>query len=74
MIFLMSNGAPACFAETREEAVEILGTAEIQEIPHRDLTGRDWRAAEAAVLASACSPWALDDWLAKVETCFAVAC
>jgi len=69
MKFIMSNGAPACFAETREEAVEILGTAEIQEIPHRDLSTRDWYAAEAAV-----PPSEIEAWWDKVETCFAVAC
>lgn len=69
MKFIMSNGSPACFAETREQAEAILGTTEIQEIPHRDLSSRDWYAAEAAV-----PPSEVEAWRDKVESCFAVAC
>lgn len=46
MTFIMSNGSPATFAATRAEAEERLGTADIQEIPHRDLSAKDWAAAD----------------------------
>lgn len=46
MTFLMSNGSRATFAQNREESWFILGTTEVQEIPHADLTARDWANAE----------------------------
>lgn len=66
MTFLMSNGAPATFA-TREDAAVLLRTKEIQEIPYRDLSARDWAAAEAAGI--------MIDYCEEFEVpCFAVAC
>lgn len=59
--FLMSNGSPATFAANRAEAVALLGTDEIQHIPHADLTATDWNNAERLGL----------DWDLP---CFAVAC
>ena len=58
--FLMSNGAPACFAASREEAAAALGTLEIQEIPMGDLSRRDLYWAEL---------FALEGF-----NCYAVAC
>jgi len=57
----MSNGAPAVFAADRDEAISLLGTDEIQHIPHSDLTARDWNNAERFGL----------DWDLP---CFSVAC
>jgi hypothetical protein len=61
MMFIMSNGSPATFAATREDAWFVLGTTEVQEIPHADLTATDWNNAERLGL----------DWDLP---CFAVAC
>jgi len=41
MKFLLANGAPACFAVDRDEAEYILKTAEVQEIPFKDLSQKD---------------------------------
>ena len=64
MTFIMSNGAPATFAVDRTSAEVILGTADIQEIPLKDLSPRDWAAAERVFI-----------WLEGIELpCYAVAC
>lgn len=65
--FLMSNGAPATFAVDRTYAEVILGTTDIQEIPLKDLSPRDWAAAEQEGF----NIWSIDE---MELPCFAVAC